>query len=59
MGAMEAVHCGVPMIIMPQFGDQHTNAKALESIGGGVVLYMNDANEETVYQNLKKILDPK
>lgn len=59
LGTMEAVHCGVPMMVMPQFGDQHTNAKALESVGGGVVLYLNDATEETIYESLKRILEPR
>ncbi|KAL3266340.1 hypothetical protein HHI36_010518 [Cryptolaemus montrouzieri] len=58
LGVTEAVHCGVPMIVMPQYGDQHTNAKAVEANGGGVILYLREATEEKVYQNLKTILDP-
>lgn len=56
MGTIEAAHCGVPMIIIPQFGDQHTNAKAMEASGGGIVLQMSEATEETIYQSLKQIL---
>lgn len=56
---MEAVHCGVPIIIMPQFGDQHTNAKALEAVGGAVILYLSDANEESIYQSLQTIVNPR
>lgn len=56
---MESVHCGVPIMVMPQFGDQHTNAKAVESVGGGVVLYLSDATEEIIYQSLKRILEPR
>lgn len=59
LGTTEAVHSGIPMIVMPQFGDQHTNAKALEAAGSGVILYMRDANEETIYQALKKVLKPR
>ncbi|KAK9870918.1 hypothetical protein WA026_009880 [Henosepilachna vigintioctopunctata] len=51
LGTTEAIHCGVPMMIMPQFGDQHTNARAVEANGGGVILYLRDATEEKVYQN--------
>ncbi|XP_044750030.1 UDP-glycosyltransferase UGT5-like isoform X2 [Coccinella septempunctata] len=58
LGTTEAVHCGVPMVVMPQYGDQHTNAKAVEANGGGVVLYLKEATEETVYQSLKTILEP-
>lgn len=59
LGIMESVHCGVPIMVMPQFGDQHTNAKAVESVGGGVILYLNEADEESIYQSLKKILEPR
>ncbi|XP_045481097.1 UDP-glycosyltransferase UGT5-like isoform X9 [Harmonia axyridis] len=58
LGTTEAVHCGVPMMVMPQYGDQYTNAKAVEANGGGVILYLKDATEEKVYNNLKTILDP-
>lgn len=59
LGTTEAVHCGVPAIVMPQYGDQFTNAKALEANGGGVILDFRTATEEQVYQALKTILDPK
>lgn len=58
LGTTEAVHCGVPVVVMPQYGDQHTNAKALEKSGGGVILNIRDATEEQVYDALKTILDP-
>lgn len=44
---------------MPQFGDQHTNAKALEAVGGGEILYLSDATEEKIYKALQKILSPR
>lgn len=56
LGTTEAVHCGVPTIVMPQFGDQHTNARALEANGGGVILQLYDVTEERVYKALKKVL---
>ncbi|KAJ8933743.1 hypothetical protein NQ318_015592 [Aromia moschata] len=58
LGITEAVHCGVPTIVMPQFGDQHTNARALEASGGGVILQLNEATEEKVSKTLKKVLSP-
>ncbi|XP_065159496.1 UDP-glycosyltransferase UGT5-like isoform X4 [Atheta coriaria] len=58
LGTTEAVHCGVPVVVMPQFGDQHTNARALEAGGGGVVLNFREADEEMVYNALKTVLDP-
>lgn len=59
LGTMEAVHSGTPMVIMPQFGDQHTNAQAMLKAGGGVVLYMSEATEESIYEALKTVLEPK
>lgn len=59
LGTTEAVHCGVPVIVMPQYGDQFTNAKALETNGGGIILNFRTATEEEVYQALKTVLDPK
>lgn len=44
---------------MPQFGDQHTNAKAMETVGGGEILYLSDATEEKIYNALTKILSPR
>lgn len=59
LGTTEAVHCGVPVVIMPQYGDQFTNARALEANGGGVILHLHEATEEKVYNALKTVLDPK
>ncbi|CAH0561448.1 unnamed protein product [Brassicogethes aeneus] len=59
LGVTEAVHCGVPVIVMPQFGDQFTNAKALESVGGGVILHLSEATEESISKALKKVLSSK
>ncbi|RZC39633.1 UDPGT and/or Glyco tran 28 C domain containing protein [Asbolus verrucosus] len=58
LGTVEAVHCGVPAVVMPQYGDQHTNARALEANGGGVILQLHEANEEKVYDALKTVLEP-
>lgn len=56
LGAIEAIHCGVPMIVMPQFGDQHTNAKAIEANGGGFILPLSKVTEESVLKALKTVL---
>lgn len=58
LGTTEAVHCGVPMIVMPQFGDQRHNAHAIENNGAGVVLHLQSATEEIIFEALKKALDP-
>ncbi|XP_008191816.1 UDP-glycosyltransferase UGT5 isoform X4 [Tribolium castaneum] len=59
LGTTEAVHCGVPVVVMPQYGDQFTNARALEANGGGVILHLSEATEERIYDALKTILDPR
>nr|CAH7741480.1 unnamed protein product [Callosobruchus chinensis] len=59
LGTIEAVHCGKPVVVIPQFGDQHTNAKALEASGGGVILNYENLLENTFYDALKTILDKK
>lgn len=59
LGATEAVHCGVPMVVMPQFGDQFTNAKAVEASGGGVILDFRYLTEENIYDALKTVLEPR
>lgn len=59
LGTTEGVHCGVPAIVMPQFGDQYTNAKALEASGGGVILDFGRITDETVDDALKTVLDPR
>lgn len=59
LGTTEAVHCGVPAIVMPQFGDQYTNAKALEASGGGVVLDFSSMQQEDVDNALRTVLAPR
>lgn len=44
---------------MPQFGDQHMNAKAIESVGAGIRLQFRDADEEMIFNALKTVLDPR
>jgi len=58
LGTTEAVHCGVPVIVMPQFGDQHTNAAALEASGGGIVFSLKNADETSIFDALQKVLSP-
>ncbi|KAK5643196.1 hypothetical protein RI129_007041 [Pyrocoelia pectoralis] len=58
-GISEALHCGVPMIIIPMFGDQHGNAKSVEENGGGIYLSYENLSEEVIYDALTTVLDPK
>uniref|UniRef100_A0A182NXB2 UDP-glucuronosyltransferase n=1 Tax=Anopheles dirus TaxID=7168 RepID=A0A182NXB2_9DIPT len=36
LGVSEAVHCGVPVVLIPIYGDQFLNTAALENRGAGV-----------------------
>ncbi|XP_072388405.1 UDP-glycosyltransferase UGT5-like [Diabrotica undecimpunctata] len=56
LGVMESVHCGKPMLMLPQFGDQFTNAAAVQKREGGVSVLLSEITEEVVLESLKKLL---
>lgn len=58
-GISEALHCGVPMIITPIYGDQHGNAESVEENGGGIYLPIVNLSEDTIYDAINTVLDPK
>lgn len=49
----EGVHSGLPMILMPLFGDQYQNSVAAEARGVAVVLEFSELNEK----NLRHAVD--
>nr|WMP40246.1 UDP-glucuronosyltransferase UGT42K1 [Tuta absoluta] len=57
-GTSEAIHYGVPMVAMPAFGDQPSNAAAIEESGFGVKLHFRDLTKDSLVAALKKVLDP-
>lgn len=59
MGTIETINCGKPVLLLPQFGDQFANAAAVEQNGGGLVLNMNDVNDEILYEKLQILLSTK
>ncbi|XP_028130310.1 UDP-glycosyltransferase UGT5-like isoform X4 [Diabrotica virgifera virgifera] len=59
LGTMEAVYCGVPILVMPQFGDQFSNAVALEANGGGIMLRTSDVTEESAYRSIRQAIKMK
>ncbi|XP_008204964.1 UDP-glucuronosyltransferase 2C1 [Nasonia vitripennis] len=59
LGTIEALHAGVPMVAIPFFGDQMTNARLLEERGLGIVLEYRDITFETVNRTLHRVLQPK
>ncbi|KFB39733.1 AGAP007920-PA-like protein [Anopheles sinensis] len=46
LGISEAVHCGVPVVVMPIYGDQFLNAAALVNRGAGV---------QMAYENIENV----
>ncbi|XP_013172990.1 PREDICTED: UDP-glucuronosyltransferase 2B2-like [Papilio xuthus] len=58
-GTTEAIHFGVPVVAMPVFGDQPSNAAAVEESGLGVQLQVRDLTKENLIAAFKKVLDPK
>ncbi|XP_041981119.1 UDP-glycosyltransferase UGT5-like [Aricia agestis] len=58
LGTTEAVYHGVPIVGMPVFGDQPSNAAAIEESGFGVQLQLNDVTEKNLLEKLKIVLDP-
>ncbi|KAI5644504.1 UDP-glucoronosyl and UDP-glucosyl transferase domain-containing protein [Phthorimaea operculella] len=57
-GTSEAIHYGVPMVAMPAFGDQPSNAAAIEEAGFGVQLHLRHLTKDSLVAALKKVLDP-
>ncbi|XP_048513493.1 UDP-glycosyltransferase UGT5-like [Athalia rosae] len=59
LGTTEAVWAGKPMLVIPVFGDQPTNAALLEEKGFAVVLGYSEITKETLSAALGKVLhDP-
>ncbi|ENN80611.1 hypothetical protein HUJ04_011135 [Dendroctonus ponderosae] len=59
LGITEAIHGGVPMLVMPQFGDQPLNAEALKSNGAGVILKLRYATEDSISEAISKAMSTK
>lgn len=58
-GGSEAAYCGVPLISTPFYGDQFLNSAAAENREMGVILRYQDITKDSVFQALRKTLDPK
>ncbi|RZF36552.1 hypothetical protein LSTR_LSTR010663 [Laodelphax striatellus] len=52
----EATSFGVPMMVIPMFGDQDYNAAKVAEAKAGIVIEFTSLNYELVYQTLKKLL---
>lgn len=56
---IEAIHWGVPLVLMPLFGDQPANAVRVSRLNVGVSIDKTELTEQKVYQALKTVLESK
>lgn len=56
LSSVEAMHCGVPVISVPIFGDQFANAQSTRENGLGVTLDYMDLDEKTLAIALDEVL---
>jgi glucuronosyltransferase len=59
LGSSEAAYCGVPVVATPMYGDQHLNSAAMVYRGMGVLLPYENINRDTVYEAIRKALQPR
>uniref|UniRef100_A0A4W2DDW5 UDP-glucuronosyltransferase n=1 Tax=Bos indicus x Bos taurus TaxID=30522 RepID=A0A4W2DDW5_BOBOX len=58
-GIYEGICNGVPMVMMPLFGDQMDNAKRMETRGAGVTLNVLEMSSEDLEKALKAVINEK
>lgn len=52
----EAIKYGVPLLVIPFYGDQHRNAYHIERVGYGKILHFNEITHESLYNILAEML---
>ena len=58
-GIYEGICNGIPMVMMPLFGDQMDNAKRMETRGAGVTLNVLEMSSEDLENALKAVINEK
>ena len=58
-GIYEGICNGVPMVMLPLFGDQMDNAKRMETRGAGVTLNVLEMTSEDLANALKAVINDK
>lgn len=56
LSTIEAIHFGVPIIGIPVFGDQKMNVDIAIKAGYAEKINLNNLNEYTLRQKIKKVL---
>lgn len=57
LGLSEGVYVGLPMILMPMFGDQFHNSAAVKTRGAAVVIEYNNLSEQTLRHAVDEIFN--
>ncbi|CAG4908050.1 unnamed protein product [Colias eurytheme] len=55
----EAAHCGKPLLAIPFFGDQFSNAAAIESSGLGTTLYFDHVSADSLKDSIEYLTTEK
>ena len=58
LGTTEAIYNGVPVVGMPIYGDQPTNAAAIEESGLGVQVEYDLLSKQYLLEKFKTVLNP-
>ncbi|KAL0878881.1 hypothetical protein ABMA27_003892 [Loxostege sticticalis] len=58
LGTTEAIYHGVPIVGMPIFGDQPSNAVAMQENGMGVTINLLELTAENLLEKFKIVLNP-
>ncbi|XP_063232170.1 UDP-glycosyltransferase UGT5-like [Bacillus rossius redtenbacheri] len=57
LGTIEAAHCGVPMVVVPMYGDQPANARDVVARGMAVRLGYRDITAASVLRALRAVIN--
>jgi len=55
----EATFAGVPLVMLPLFGDQHANCRKVQRLGVGVVLSKLNLTVDAIFEALNAVLHNK
>lgn len=57
LGVTEGVYVGVPMVLIPMYGDQFHNSAAAKNRGVAEVIEFNDLNVNSLRRALDKVFN--
>lgn len=57
LSSIETVYFGVPILVIPIYGDQKLNAQLAIGNGYGLSLSYDELNEENLFQKLNELIE--